>query len=151
MRKLRRVDTLVIHHTDSAMDTTVEEIREWHRARGFADIGYHWVIRFDPAAGWTVEPGRPAAYQGAHVKSHNDHTIGVVVCGNYSRLVPPPEVYEFVATVVAGLLRKYALHPNDVRGHREMYGARTECPGKFFDLDKLRFIVSEEHGPWGAF
>lgn len=52
----------------------VDEIRRWHKANGWRDIGYHGLIA--PDGSWA--PGRPFTEIGAHVKERNRGTIGVV-------------------------------------------------------------------------
>lgn len=65
----RRSITKIILHctaTPEGQDFTVEQIRQWHLAQGFSDIGYHYVISRDG----TVHPGRPESVVGigrAHV------------------------------------------------------------------------------------
>ena len=63
---MRKINWLVIHTaaTRPSMDIGVKEIRRWHKKRGFADIGYHYVIRRDGR----VEKGRADTRQGAHVR-----------------------------------------------------------------------------------
>ena len=65
---MRPVDTIVIHcsATPAGRDVGAEDIRRWHRAQGWRDIGYHWVVRLDG----TVEPGRDESQPGAHVAGH---------------------------------------------------------------------------------
>lgn len=57
----------------------VEEIRRWHKARGWRDIGYHWIIDRDG----TVKPGRAEDEQGAHVRGHNENSLGVCLIGGH--------------------------------------------------------------------
>jgi N-acetylmuramoyl-L-alanine amidase len=63
---MRKINWLVIHTaaTRPSMDIGAKEIRRWHKAKGWSDIGYHYVIRRDGR----VEKGRPDARVGAHVK-----------------------------------------------------------------------------------
>ena len=58
----------------------VNRIREWHRARGWSDIGYHYIIDRNGA----VAKGRPVSKVGAHVKGHNTGTIGVCLIGGHA-------------------------------------------------------------------
>ncbi len=40
------IEKIIIHHVgDPPRDVSAEEIHEWHRERGWAGIGYHYVIR----------------------------------------------------------------------------------------------------------
>jgi N-acetylmuramoyl-L-alanine amidase len=75
----REIDLIVIHcaYTSPKMDIGVKEIDEWHRARGWNQIGYHYVVRRDG----TVEHGRSVKTVGAHVKGFNAKSIGVCLVG----------------------------------------------------------------------
>lgn len=57
----------------------VAEIRNWHRARGWRDIGYHWIIGRDGS----MLPGRPETEVGAHVAGRNSGTIGICLIGGF--------------------------------------------------------------------
>ncbi len=75
----RRIDAIVIHCTATKpnVDWTVEDVRRVHKAQGWSDIGYHYLIRLDG----TIENGRDVDIIGAHVNGHNAHTIGVCYVG----------------------------------------------------------------------
>ena len=78
--KLEDVNLIIIHAsaTPPSMNIGVKEIRHWHVAeRGWSDIGYHFVIR----RGGTVETGRPLHIMGAHVRGHNQNSIGICLVG----------------------------------------------------------------------
>jgi N-acetylmuramoyl-L-alanine amidase len=70
---------ITIHCTDSKDGERVDisEIRKWHLARGFKDIGYHAVIQPDGE----VQHGRGLNEEGAHVHLHNDGNLGVCLVG----------------------------------------------------------------------
>lgn len=76
----RRIINKIIVHctaTPEGKDYTVDEIRKWHLARGFSDIGYHYVVsRYG-----TVNTGRPLRLIGAHCKGQNANSIGVCYVG----------------------------------------------------------------------
>ena len=55
----------------------MDDIRRWHKERGFDDCGYHFVVRLDG----TVEQGRPISIAGAHCKGHNANSIGIAYVG----------------------------------------------------------------------
>ena len=56
-----KTDLIVLHHSASA-DVSAAEIHGWHRAKGWAGIGYHFVIRKNGS----IERGRPQEMIGAH-------------------------------------------------------------------------------------
>ncbi|WP_202932364.1 N-acetylmuramoyl-L-alanine amidase [Vreelandella alkaliphila] len=80
---------LTIHcaATTAAMDIGVAEIREWHLARGFRDVGYHYVIRRDG----TLERGRPENQTGAHVGGYNSGNLGICMVGGVASDGRTPE------------------------------------------------------------
>lgn len=77
---MRKVTFLVVHHTASSK-TTVEQIRKWHKERGFSDIGYHAVIYGDGS----LHRGRPEDKIGAHALGANAGSLGISVCGNFAK------------------------------------------------------------------
>ena len=75
----RRIDHIVVHctATPEGQARTVEQIRSQHKAQGWIDIGYHYVVTLDGR----VHPGRDVDLAGAHVSGHNANSIGVVYVG----------------------------------------------------------------------
>lgn len=57
----------------------VAEIRRWHLANGWNDIGYHWIIDRDGK----VLAGRAETVIGAHTVGRNSGTIGVCLIGGH--------------------------------------------------------------------
>jgi N-acetyl-anhydromuramyl-L-alanine amidase AmpD len=75
----KKTDYIVVHcsATTTSMDIGAEEIRYWHKARGWKDIGYHLIIRRDGS----LEIGRALNSVGAHVYGHNHCSVGICVVG----------------------------------------------------------------------
>ena len=75
----RYVDEIIVHctATPEGEDFTVDQIRKMHLARGFSDIGYHYVIYRDGS----VHVGRSEAVAGAHTTGHNTRSISVCYVG----------------------------------------------------------------------
>ncbi|MEH0667513.1 N-acetylmuramoyl-L-alanine amidase [Vibrio scophthalmi] len=71
--------TITVHcsATRAEQDIGASTLRAWHRAKGWRDIGYHFVVT---RAG-KVETGRPLSHIGAHVRGHNRGNIGICVVG----------------------------------------------------------------------
>ena len=78
----RSIDKIILHcsATPEGKDYTVEQIRSWHLANGWSDIGYHFVIYRDG----TVHRGRPVEKIGAHTTGYNAHSIGICYIGGCS-------------------------------------------------------------------
>lgn len=64
--------------TTNGKPLDIDTIREWHKKRGFNDVGYHMVINVDGH----VQNGRGLNKQGAHVHAHNHANIGICLVGN---------------------------------------------------------------------
>ena len=76
---MKEVLYLVLHcsSTRVSQQVTVEDIDRWHRDKGSASCGYHWIVLQDG----TIQAGRAEQYAGAHVKGYNQHAIGVCYIG----------------------------------------------------------------------
>jgi len=80
MKKSKRTITDIVVHctaTRAWQDFSADDIRRMHKAQGWSDIGYHYVVRLDG----TIENGRDVDIIGAHVEGHNKNSIGVVYVG----------------------------------------------------------------------
>lgn len=78
-RSSRNIKEIIVHctATQEGKDYTVEDIRSWHKAQGWQDIGYHYVIYRDGS----IHEGRDVDISGAHCKGHNSISIGIVYIG----------------------------------------------------------------------
>ena len=80
---MRKITEIIIHcsATPEGKDFTVEDIRRWHLARKFADIGYHYVVYRDGS----VHKGRAENIAGAHCLDHNANSIGICYIGGVAK------------------------------------------------------------------
>lgn len=80
---MRRITEIIIHcsATPEGKDFTVDDIRRWHLARNFADIGYHYVIYRDGS----VHKGRAENIAGAHCLGHNANSMGICYIGGVAK------------------------------------------------------------------
>jgi N-acetylmuramoyl-L-alanine amidase len=126
----RDVDLLVVHcsATRESQDIGVEDIRRWHKQRGFLDVGYHYVIRRDG----TRETGRPEAVPGAHARGWNHRSIGICLAGGVMPNGTTPEDNFTVAQwdeLKALLLELRTRYPDaDIVGHGDLPGVNKACP-----------------------
>ena len=129
---MRHITTIIIHSTPTpaGRDVTVADITAWHRQRGFATIGYHFLIGLDG----TIHPGRPIAQVGAHCRGHNAHSIGIAYAGGARADCRTPADTRTPAQRAALRLLISRLRERfpgvKVCGHRDL--APTGCPG--FDV-----------------
>ena len=128
-----RIDRMTVHHDGmpptqitsmAAAATRIEQIRRGHRSRGWADIGYHYIV--DPQG--RVWEGRPITLQGAHVKNQNRHNLGVLVLGNFEIQRPTAAATATVERFLVEQMHRYRVPLSRVYTHREL--AATACPGR---------------------
>lgn len=124
---MRTIREIIIHcsATVAGRHVTVKEITAWHRARGFRDIGYHYVVYLDG----TVHAGRPVEQARAHCRGHNAHSIGVCYIGGLNSAGRPCDTrtnaQKKALSALIAILK--AQHPTaTVHGHNEF--ARKACP-----------------------
>jgi hypothetical protein len=127
-----KIHTIVIHYSATYPDAHVDRavIDQWHRDRGFREIGYHWVITRDG----TLQEGRPEGTLGAHVRGNNSGTIGICWAGGLERTSgpnvgvwnPTPQQETVLVQLIHDIQKR---HPSATRviGHKDLVA--TECPG----------------------
>lgn len=72
---MRKINKVILHCSDSdyANHDDIKVIKEWHLARKFNDVGYHYFIRKDGL----IQKGRDITIIGAHCKGQNKSSIGI--------------------------------------------------------------------------
>ncbi len=131
-----KVHTIFVHqqttrpewYADKPVDDVVAEIRRWHKARGWRDIGYHYVIHRDG----TVGKGRDEGSIGAHVAGHNRGSIGICLIGGHGATKTDPfekhfteEQDEALRKLIADIKTRADI--KRIRGHSEV--SNKACPG----------------------
>lgn len=122
---------IVIHcaATRPSQDVGAADIRKWHKAKGWADIGYHWVIRRNGK----IEKGRAENLVGAHEPTRNRNSVGVCLVGGVSEKDFTkaennftPEQWAALEKLVKDVQTRYP--KTKVMGHRDCPGVRKACP-----------------------
>ena len=119
---MREINLIVIHCAASRNGRVkpIKEIRADHRARGFNDVGYHYIIQPDGH----VDLGRDEETPGAHAKGFNAHSIGVCLVGGLGgpdKLNPglyTEAAWESLRIVAQDLMDRYP--EARVVGHRDL-------------------------------
>ena len=125
---MRKINEIIVHcaATREGRDFTVEDITRWHKARGFATIGYHYVMYRDGS----IHEGRPLEQIGAHCVGHNKHSIGICYiggCASDGKTPKDTRTPEQKEALLALLRHLKARFPNaTIHGHREF--AAKACP-----------------------
>ena len=125
---MREINKIIVHcsATREGENFEVAEIRKWHLARGFNDIGYHFYIDLYGE----IHKGRDIAKIGAHCKGHNRNSIGICYCGGVEADGKTPKDTRLECqkeSLVAVLRTLKAMYPNAViHSHNDF--ANKACP-----------------------
>lgn len=124
---MRKITKIIIHcsATPEGRAVTVDEIRLWHKQRGFSDVGYHYIIGIDGS----IHKGRAEEIVGAHCEGYNENSIGICYVGGLDKNMKPKDtrtpIQKFaLSQLVIALKKKYP--QVTVHGHNEF--AKKECP-----------------------
>jgi len=135
---MRAVHRIVLHcsATEKGHDIDAAEIRQWHLARGWSDIGYHYCIKIDG----TIQLGRQVAKQGAHVSGQNSDTIGICYVGGLYKGLPEDTMTSHQEMSFLNLVHslRTVFGPLTVHGHNEF--SNKACPS-FNVSEKYSFLI----------
>ena len=135
-------EVIIIHHslTKDSLTASWPAIRKYHKNLGWADIGYHFGIE-DINGGYEILTGRFPNVTGAHCRGFNKKSIGICMVGNFDIDPPPAKQVKVLIKLIAYLMKTYSI--TVLLGHCELNLLKS-CPGKMFDMDKLRDDVLKE-------
>lgn len=131
---------IIIHHS-ATQEGDAETFRRAHKAKGWRDIGYHYVIGNGTYSGdGEVETGRPENESGAHCSADgmNFKSIGICLVGNFDIDKPTVAQMEALGRLCRDIMTRHKIPPFKILGHGEVAGAATNCPGKNFDMAAFR-------------
>lgn len=120
---------IILHHAE-ATSCTVEDINRWHKANGWAGIGYHYFVRKDGS----IYKGRPDNAQGAHCPGHNVTSLGICAEGSYVKEQMPEVQKKAIAELIKYLKAKYPAITS-IKRHKDCYA--TSCPGANYPFDEI--------------
>jgi uncharacterized protein YgiM (DUF1202 family) len=159
LSKLKRLDTIVIHH--SASDgSTIQSIHKYHLSEGHAGCDYNYVITADGV----IYKGRGLIYEGGHVgnaKSNNlnAHSCGICIVGAIHKHPPTAAQVASAKKLISAILALngqgvdgVAIQVNILYGHREVpYYVNgkltgnpypTVCPGAYMPMGEFKALLT---------
>lgn len=126
-----KTDFIAVHcsATSEKQNFGAADINKWHRAKGWACIGYHYVIKRDG----TIEEGRKESQVGAHVQNWNEVSLGICMIGgvdaddvNKAEDNFTPEQYASLKELLERMKEKYP--KAKIQGHRDFPKVAKACP-----------------------
>lgn len=133
-------------------------IDQWHKARNWSGIGYHFVILNDKhhvKADGLVEHGRATNIAGAHALGLNSCSIGICCIGHGDKTDFTSAQYDSLYDLVSRLMKEFSIPESQVIGHRELndlaekniissrYRTSKSCPGTKIDMLAIRDKLSQ--------
>lgn len=131
-------------------DTSADQIDRWHKDRGWAGIGYHFVIR----KGGQVEAGRPPEEPGAHALGLNRRSLGLCFSGHGDIAPHTVPQRETGLALTRQLMERYQIPAARVLGHGEInslvqsgaldprYMTSKSCPGRLVNMNQVRQVLA---------
>jgi hypothetical protein len=132
-----RIWRITVHHTaqyasrnsSQSVADQIHRVQRHHMSsKGWADIGYHFLID----ANGRIWEGRQLTHQGAHAGSPdlNRGNIGVALIGDFTAQQPTREHRLSLLQLLGHLSNRYRITANHVYTHQEIRPGPTECPGR---------------------
>lgn len=143
-------DAIVIHCTATLAGApyNVDSIRQMHLARGFSDIGYHYLIGLD---GETWEGRTPINSVGAHVANFNKTTLGVSYVGGLRANDAKPmdtRTEKQTSSLIVLLQKLVKVYPQAViLGHRDL-SRDADLDGVIEPQEYMKMCPCFDAGPW---
>lgn len=151
----QNLTAFAIHHTAGSSISnadTIKSIQNYQMdARGWSDIGYHFLVGND---GMIFE-GRELSWKGAHVKGHNEYSVAISALGCFEETECDGVKYPHTTQLTQLMLNSIGelvgfiafksnithINRNNVRGHREFENTATACPGNII-INYMEDIVA---------
>jgi hypothetical protein len=140
-RNLSQITQVVIHHSatkSSAIGSRPEVYARYHvDTRGWAGIGYHFVIQPDGTIYQTNELGTVSN----HVQNANTKSIGICFSGNFDEEQPTEAAYNGAIWLVRALSSQFG-QQFPIKAHNQ-YATHKSCPGAAIDIESF---TKQVHG-----
>lgn len=126
---VRRITSIAVHcsATPEGKHYTAADIDRWHRAQGWAGIGYNAVVLLDG----TIQEGRDESLVPSHASGHNQNSIAICYIGGTDAHGRPKDTRteQQKASLLYWLSAKRAQYPEAViQGHCDYPGVKKACP-----------------------
>ena len=128
---------IIIHHSATGEGSALA-FDKYHRFRGWKNLGYHFVIdngsqgkqdgQIETSPRWIKRQN------GSHCKAGgmNRKAIGICLVGNFNTEKVSAKQISSLVYLVNALKKYYNIPVRNIIGHRQVKGAKTECPGNNF-------------------
>lgn len=147
----------IVVHCSASRWGDVETFRQWHREKGWSDIGYHAVIlngrrtsmsAYERPLDGKIEPGRADNVMGAHCKADgmNAKSLGVCLVGDPTtdKTYPTKRQLDALVHYLATKCREHGIPASEITQHSDHEPAKPFCAS--VDLHSIRRRVQGQLG-----
>ena len=132
-RQLEQISSICIHHTGVPGIVGPEQIAQsllLDQSAGDSPLHglpYHFFVHPDGQIDQCVSLEEICQA----TENENDFAISVALAGKFTDTVnPTPDQVRSGATLISWLLREHFLNIDDIKGHKDIDGEETDCPGE---------------------
>lgn len=135
-RSPENIKYIVLHHSGSNAGN-VEQFRRQHKAWGWSDVGYHFIItNGNGGPDGEIQAGRDVLLTGAHCYGRrNFDSIGICLVGDFTKGEPTFKQMAALYDLLSQLVKKYHIPIENINGHKAF--CATACPGNL-DIQAIR-------------
>jgi LysM repeat protein len=136
--------TMIVGHHSAIARGNAAIYDRAHRERGMENgLAYHFVIGngLDSSDGQIeVGPRWRQQLDGGHVRDEHINHVGIGICcvGDFERSRPTERQIASFETLVSFLRDDLRQGRGPLKVHREIAGAQTLCPGRYFPISTIR-------------
>jgi N-acetyl-anhydromuramyl-L-alanine amidase AmpD len=136
-RDIDKIDKIIVHcsASDIKAHDDISVIRNWHKQRGFVDVGYHFFIKRNGK----IQVGRKLYEVGAHCQGHNTASIGICLSGNkiftFDQFRAAAILYHDLIDIIP-TIGMYSIYPH------YMFNDKKTCPN--FNVKEITRITDEQ-------
>lgn len=142
---------IIIHHSATEFGNA-RVFDTGHQKRGFTrGLGYHFVIdngtqtkvdgQIEASPRWIKQ------LDGAHCAAGGMNSVGIGIClvGDFDNSAPTQRQIDSLVYLVNVLRKQYDIPESRILGHRDVPGAKTDCPGNYFPWWEFKQrVITEE-------
>lgn len=127
--------TITVHHSGTHKGSGSSFHRD-HLRRRMGGLFYHFVVgNGSDTRDGEIEVGWRWKRQ---VRANRPNDIQICLVGNFDIDVVSAAQMESLTNLITVLRQSYGIPLNRVRGHHDIPGKHTDCPGTKFPMDRLR-------------
>ena len=140
VRLWKQLKYVVMHHSVTKHEATPDDIALLHKARGWAGIGYHFVITKDGMVHYVGDISTARA----NVANMNEQVIGVCLVGDFTKHLPSDEQIRSAHDLCKFFFFEAPSLPtlkewDQLVGHKNLDA--TACPGLSWPVDMRDRII----------